>query len=529
MRFDQRMARRDLLKRLGLAGGALTAAHMGLVGITGRASAAGQDAATGGRGTGRLVATMNANPQGLDPQVSSNTESFQAMLAIYDQLVEYDPATDEFYPQLAAEMPDLSDPLKYVFKLRDDVKFHDGTPLTAEDVKSTFDFVLQKGKESPAYGLYGVLSQVNVLGPHEVQFDLASPYGLFLPYLSSIMGGIVKKGARETQDLVKNPTGAGCGPFEFVEWVEGDHISFKRYEGYHRPDEPKLAELEYKVLVEDTLRTTQLLSGGVDFSDDPPKKDVAMLMEHPDLDGAVGLSEKVNYVLLNNLNELTSNKNFRRALSFAIDRQAILDNIFYGYGEVAHGPMRPNSSWFDPRATEIMTFDPERAKQELEASGLGGQEFDLLAENNPIIVEEATLIQDMWKQVGITANVISLEKSAFYDQMKPGEANWVAGVTDWSSSVLSPDYMVKLVYTSEGSYQRSSYAGVDALVAELTKTGDPAAQQELLSQIQIQMAEDVPSIWVTWLAWTPVWRKTVKDFVVAPTYYEYFDRVSNEG
>lgn len=526
MRIDQRIARRELLKRTGLAGSALTAAHLGLIGAPRLASAASQGTPSAARGSGRLVASMNANPQGLDPQVSSNTESFQAMLAIYEQLIEYDPCTDEFYPQLAAEMPDMSNPLQYVFQLRDDVTFHDGSPLTAEDVKYTFDFVLEKGPESPAYGLYSVLDSVTAPDEHTVQFDLKSPYGLFIPYLSSIMGGIVKKGVRETQDLVKDPTGAGCGPFEFVEWVEGDHISFKRYEGYFRPELPQLAELEYRVLVEETLRSTQLLSGEIQFSDDPSKKDVEMLMKDQNLRGAVGLSEKVNYVLLNNVNELTGNKNFRRALSFAIDRQAILENLFYNYGEVASGPMRPNASWFDPQVKEIMYYDPDKAREELTASGLEGQEFDFLTQNDPSIVEEATLIQDMWKQVGINVNVIPLEKSAFYDNMKPGETNWVAGLTDWSSSVLSPDYMVKLVYTSNGSYQRASYGAVDELVNELTATADEAKQTELLSQIQLQMAEDVPSIWISWLAWTPVWHKSVDGYCIAPTYYDYYDQVS---
>ena len=526
MRLEHRIARRDLLKRVGLVSGALSAAQLGFVGASRRVGATAQDAVTGGRGSGRLVASMNANPQGLDPQISSNTESFQAMLAIYEQLIEYDPCTDEFYPQLATAMPDMSNPLQYTFQLRDDVTFHDGTPLTAEDVKYTFDFVLEKGPESPAYGLYGVLDEVSALDEYTVQFDLNLPYGLFVPYLSSIMGGIVKKGARDTQDLVKNPTGAGSGPFEFVEWVEGDHISFKRYEGYFDPDRPQLAELEYRVLVEETLRTTQLLTGEIQFVDEPLKKDVEMLMQDENLTGAVGLSEKVNYVLLNNANEMAGNQQFRRALSFAIDREAILENLFYGYGEVAYGPMRPNAEWFNPEAKEIMYYDPEKAMAELEASGLKGQEFDFLTQNDPGLVEEATLIQDMWKQVGINVNVIPLEKSAFYDQMLPGETNWVAGLTDWSSSVLSPDYMVKLVYTSEGSYQRASYSGVDDLVARLIASPDPAEQQGLLSEMQLKMAEEVPSIWITWLAWTPVWRKSVEGFCIAPTYYEYFDQVS---
>lgn len=477
---------------------------------------------------GALVAAMYQDPQGLDPQLNIQTESFQAMLACYEQLYDYDPATDSFYPQLASEMPDTSDPLKVVIPLRDDVVFHDGSPMTAEDVAYTFNFIVEKGPASPAFSLYNMVTKVEVLDTHKVAFHLEFAYGLLVNYLASVMGGIVRKGSRDTADLRRDPSGAGCGPFEFVEWVQGSHLTFRRFKDYYRKDIPGVETLTYKILKEDATRVAQLLGGAINFIDEPPKRDFARLIARDDIDGAKGLSEKVGYLMLNHANEMMKNVHLRRALSFATDRQALLDAVFEGYGMPAYGPMKPGTAWYDPKMEEVAGYDPDRARAELKESGLGNVSFALRCENNSHHIDASTLLQAMWADVGINAEVVPMEKTAFYDFCALGKPGWEIGYTDWSSSVYTPDYMVKLVYQSQGSYQRSSYSNpeVDRLIEAAQRANDEAEQKKLFSELQLLMSEDVAAVWIVWYDWTPVWRKEVKGFRVAPTYYEYFDHVT---
>lgn len=479
---------------------------------------------------GELVAAMYQDPQGLDPQLNSQTESFQAMLAIYDQLYDYDPATDSFYPQLAAAMPDTTDPLNVVIPLRDDVVFHDGTPMTSEDVAYTFNFIIETGPTSPSYSLYSSVQRVDPVDEHTVVFRLAYPYGLLVNYLSSIMGGVVKKNSRDSVDLKRAPYGVGTGPFEFVEWVQGSHLTFRANPNYHREGVPKVDRLTYRILKEDATRVAQLIGGGINFLDEPPKRDFARLTARRDIDGAQGLSEKVGYVMLNHANELGGNVHVRRALSYATNRQAILDSVFEGYGMVAKGPMKPNASWFDPAVEEYAHYDIDRAREELRLAGHDSLSFDLLCENNTHHVDAATVLQALWAEANIHVNVVPMEKTAFYDRAGLGKTGWVAGYTDWSSSVYTPDYMIKLVFKSDGSYRRVGYADpeVDAWIEEAQRISDPEKQNALFSKIQRRMAEDVAALWILWYDWTPVWRSNVKGFHVAPTYYEYFDNVSVE-
>jgi peptide/nickel transport system substrate-binding protein len=511
--------RRRLLQ--GAAGAAVLATVPGLPGFNPRLLAAAK---------GELVAVMFQDPQALDPQQSIQTESFQAMLACFEQLYDYDPATDSFYPQIAAEMPDTSDPLNVVIKLRDDVVFHDGTPLTAEDVAYTFNFVIAAGPKSPAYSLYSMVNNVEAKDPHTVVFHLDYPYGLLVNYLSSIMGGIVKKDCRDTVDLKRAPFGVGCGPFEFVEWVQGSHLTFRKFPKYFRPGLPKFDTLTYRIIKEDATRVAQLVGGAVNFVDEPPKRDYRQLIARPDIDGAQGLSEKVGYIMINHANPMMQNVHLRRALSHATDRKAILDVVYEGFGVPAAGPMKPGTWWYDKKVEEIAHLDLAKAKEELSKSGLDKVRLDLRCENNTHHVDSATLLQAMWGQAGIEVDVIPMEKTAFYDYCKLGKPDWTVGYTDWSSSVYTPDYMVKLVYKSNGSYRRASYSNprVDELIEAAQKSSDQAEQARMFSEMQLLMAEDVAAIWVAWYDWTPVWRANVKGFHVAPTYYDYFDTVSVE-
>lgn len=478
---------------------------------------------------GTLTIDMLQNPQGLDPQVNTNNESFMAMLEIYEQLIDYDPQSDQYYPQLIEEMPDLSNPQLYTFKLRKGVKFHDGTELTSADVKDTFDYILKMGPKAPPYSLYNSLDTVETPDPYTVVMKLKTPNSMFIPFLSSIMGGIVKKGSREKQDLTRNPAGAGCGPFKLVEWVNGDHLSYERFDGYFRKGYPKFQKLVYKVLVDDSAREAQLLSGALDLSGYVPKKDFDRVSKTKGISGAHFPSTRVDYVQLNLIHELGKDVHIRRAMAYAIDNKALVQNTLYGLGTAAHGPVCPGTPFYDAAVEKLHYFDLDKAKAELaQSTQPNGFSFDLLCENNPYIVQQATLIQAMLAKVNIKANVTPLEKVAYTTKIKKGDPGWFAGVSNWTSSVDIPDYQIKLVFTTNGSYQRTSYSNpqVDQLVAELEQTADISVQKANMSKIQTMMAEDMPSIWFAWEDWCVAWQDYVKGYKSVPGYYEYFDFVA---
>lgn len=479
---------------------------------------------------GTFTVAMLQNPQGLDPQVNTNTESFQVMLGVFEQLIDYDPNTDKFYPQLIEQMPDLSNPLEYTFKLRKGVKFHDGSELTGDDVKYTFDYVLAKGPKAPPYSLYSALDKVTVVDPYTVKMNLKSANAMFIPYLASVMGGIVKKGAREKQDLTRDPSGAGSGPFKFVEWVNADHVTLEKFDSYFRTGYPKFQKLIYRIVVDDSARVAQLLSGGLDFNGFVSPKDYQRVTTTAGMKGIPGKEgTKIDYVLINNINDLGKDPYIRRAMAYAIDGNAIVKSVLYGEGTAGVGPVRPGTKWYDPAVEKSAGFDIAKAQAELKKSTKpNGFTFDLYCENNPYITQQATLIQAMLGKIGITANVTPMEKVAFYDKVAKDKPDWFAGITNWTSSVNTPDYMIKLVYTTNGSYQRSGYSNptVDKMVQDLEQVTDEAQQKALMSKIQIQMTDDMPAIWFAWEDWLPAWKDYVKGYKPTATYYQYFDEVA---
>ena len=525
--------RRRFLQLVG-AGGALVAVP-GLLEACGGPTASPAATSTGSSAAvpfynGTFSIAMITNPQGLDPQVNTNTESYQAMMAIYDTLIGYSPAQDKFYPRLVEAMPDTSNPSSYTMKLRPNIKFHDGSPLTTADVKATFDFILAKGPKSPSYSIMRSLQEVRVTSPLDFTMVLKEPSSSFVAYLAGLQVSIVKKAAREGgQDLVRNPRGAGSGPFELVEWIDGDHLTFQRFKDYFRPGYPKFEKLTYKIVNDPAGREAQVLAGTVDFAYDTPKKDYAKELTTSGVHGKSGPAQKVDVVYINQAHPMGKDVHIRRALTYSVDGEALLKAVYAGQGAVAHGPLRPGSKWYDPSLEKVARFDLEKAKSELKASSVPtGLTFDLPCENDPVVVQQATLLQAMWTKIGVKANVLPMEKVAFLSKIKLGDPGWFAGVTNWSDGVYTPDYMVKTNYTSTGSFARTGWhtAEVDGLVDQVEQTADLAKQKELMSKIATIMIDQAPAIFFTWQIWTPIWRDYVKNYVPAHVYYAYLDDVA---
>jgi peptide/nickel transport system substrate-binding protein len=525
------MDRRRFLQMLG-AGGAL-ATVPGLLEACGPGSGSSLAPSSNAKVpfyNGTFTLSFTNNPVGMDPQVNVGTESYQTQRAIYQTLIDYDPGSDRFFPQLIEQLPDLSNPRSLTMKLRSGMKFHDGSPVSADDVKATFDFILQQGTKSPSYSIFQSLAEVKIVDTLTFTLNLKAPASSMISYLAGMQGAIVKKAARQGgQDLARKPQGAGNGPFELVEWVDGDHILLQRYKDYHRPGYPKYEKLQYKIILDISARAAQILAGTIDFAGEVPKKDFQRIISSPGVQGKPGPAQKVDIVWFNQYHPLGKDLHLRRAINFATDGAALLQAVYSGNGVVAHGPLRPGSKWYDPAVEKVSYFDLNKAKDELKQSTQpNGFTFDLYCENDPIVVQQCTLLQSMWGKIGAKANLLPLDKTSFLAKCKHKDPNWFMGASNWSDGIYSPDYMLKTNYTSLGSFQRTGWftPEVDDLVDQVEQTSDLAKQKELMSKASLKVAEAVPTIFFTWQVWTPAWRDYVKGYVPAKTYYYYLDEVS---
>ena len=384
--------RRIFLKLLGAGAGAAALASGGLA-SRGIRSAAAQEPATGGT----LRIGLNAEPDTLDPHRTPSRYMWMVGLAMYDPLVISDSA-GAIYPNLASEWTISEDGLTYTFTLRQDVKFHDGTPFNAEAVKYNYDRVVD-----PATG--SLLSNDDI-GPYEsatviddftVEVKLSAPYGPFLRMISLMEFAIISPTAAEEAGLDaygQNPV--GTGPFKFVEWTLQERTVFEKNPDYAWGSAdiypitaaPYLDGIEYIYLIEAGTRIAALESGEVDAITSVPQLEVARLEESGDFQVLkFPASGHPSAFIINTMKAPTDDVNVRTAINLALDRQAIVEALYDNQNTPAYGPLTPATFAYWPEWETRWAFNLEEADRLMTESGwTKGDEF-YEKDGSPITLE----------------------------------------------------------------------------------------------------------------------------------------------
>ena len=221
---------------------------------------------------GELRAALTGEPDVLDPATSSIYTGAQVYEGIFSKLIDMDPS-GQFVGDLATAWKQV-DPKTWRFELVPNASFHNGEKFTSADVKYTFERILDPKTASAYAGLYSQIESVDASDPAVAVFHLKSPFGPFLTNLAT-NGQIVNKKAIESGDPARNPV--GTGPFEFVEWVQGDHITVKKNPNYFKPSQPYLDGVTFRFLPVDQSRIDALAAGELDWIDAVPLNQVPTL------------------------------------------------------------------------------------------------------------------------------------------------------------------------------------------------------------------------------------------------------------
>jgi peptide/nickel transport system substrate-binding protein len=220
---------------------------------------------------GRLRIALVKSPLEFDPIILNDVPSAQVTQNIYDGLYEYDAGTG-FVPQLATGSPEVSNGgTRWVVEMTGDATFHNGDPLTAEDVKYTYEAPVNEETENAPE--VNMIESITVVDETTVQFDLSYPFGPFQHALTGSTLGIVPQSVRESdRDAFNTQSPVGSGPFEFVDWQEGNYVRLQRNDDYWGEPMPNLAELELVPVEEATTRVTTLRNGENDVIEEIPPK-----------------------------------------------------------------------------------------------------------------------------------------------------------------------------------------------------------------------------------------------------------------
>ena len=470
-----------------------------------------------------LTLAFESDATNIDPRFGTDVNSARVNQLVCNALLRKD-VKSNLVPDLAERWENPNDKT-YVFYLRKGVTFHDGTAFTAEDVKYTFESILDPVLNSPKAAAYDKIERIDVLDPYTVKFTLKE---VFAPFLIEMTQQIVsKKAALALPDQKFTDHLIGTGPFQLVTWERDNQLVFKANPAYFE-GAPKLDQIIVKVIPDDSVRFLELQQGGVDFVQNAIPPDMVPLAEQTEgLQVAMEESVVIYYLGFNLEDPILKNIKVRQAMAYAIDRQAIVDFLMKGQASLATGLLSPANWAYEPNVATY-AYDPQKAKTLLDEAGYPDPDGDgpeprfalvYKTSNAPLRIRMGEVMQDQLKQVGIEISEIqSFEWAKFYDDIKSG--NYQIHTLRWVG-ITEPDIFYSLFHSSmlppEGR-NRGFYKNprIDELTEAARRTIKLEERKQIYSEVQKILAEDLPYLFLWYPYNIVVLSDRVKGFTVYP-------------
>lgn len=327
-----------------------------------------------------------------------------------DALINRDRNYRELVPGLAVDMPTQIGDLSYEFRVRDDVVFHDGTPMTARDIEFSMGEVLNNPKSWDRALWNRYVKTVTAPDDRTVRIVLKRPW----PFMNAWIGNL--ETMTVNRDVYEQPgygtkVWSGTGPFEVEIWTPGDRLTLKRTEKGSPPRErARLERVHIRVIPDPSARLAALESGQIDVDLVPEFKDIKRFEDRSDFQLSEIPGSTTTTFVFQTSRPPFNRREVRRAISLAIDRQALVDTFFYGHAEVGRS-LFPSWHWAYDDASDV-PYDPGQAKRLLAQAGHSNLKFTLMVGNLPLYTGQATAIQAQLKEIGVTMEIRPLEYTA---------------------------------------------------------------------------------------------------------------------
>jgi len=439
---------------------------------------------------GTLVAAW-ANPVGLDPHATSAYFSYQTLQQVLDTLVDFDD-DQNLVPALAESYSVSDDGLLWTFELRDDVKFSNGRPFTADDVKYTYDRMLDPETASGNAWRLGAVESIDVVDDYTVTFTLGSPNTGFLGKLAS--GAPVGIIAHESvEDGTIDTAPIGTGPFRIADYQPGTLVLLERNEHHWRSDEngtqlPYLDTIEMRIIPDDSVKRSALVSGDVDWSLTVPPQSLDELDARDDVVIDRSAAPAYFYIGVNTEREPLGDVRVRQAISYALDRGQITEAATFGTGVPTQDPIPSVSAWAYDYAPYEQDLDKARALL-AEAGVADGFEMTIMPTTEyDETIRSAQVIQAQLAPLGIDVNIDTREWADWLDTQ--GQGNFDTFVCSWNV-LLDPDDFYYAQHKTGEVFNFTGYSNptVDELLAEGRLVSDFGERYEIYEQVNRQIVD----------------------------------------
>ena len=477
---------------------AATALALALTGGTAAAQKAG----------GILRVYSTESPPGLNIYEQATPQGQAPLMSVYNNLILFDQhvaqnSLETIGPDLATKWSWNEDGTEMTFTLRQGVKWHDGQPFTARDVLCTLDLQLDKAKDkvrfNPRKSNFKNLESVTADNDYQITFHLKRPQPAFPMLLANGFAEITP--CHQTPDQMRQHP-IGTGPFKFVEFKPNEHIKVARNPDYWKPDRPYLDGVEFTVIRDPATTVLAFISGKLDLAaglSPSMMKDITSQMPDTICERTPGNVNR--HLIINRDKPPFSNHELRRAMALSLDRQAFIDIVGQGQGEIG-GALQPppGGLWGMPpdQVKDLPGYDPDIAKNRAQAREI--MEKLGYVSNNPLKIkvsasdvrfyrDPAIVLIDQLRQIYIEAELEAIDTTRYYPKIMRQE--YTVGL-NLQTSGPDPDPILDLFYGCGSSVNWDGYCNhdVDKLIEQQSMEGDPARRKQILWQIERKLAEE---------------------------------------
>lgn len=430
-----------------------------------------------------LVIGSTNEPTSLTRNVGGSSGIAQTTLRnVYEGLTALDPK-GVVIPALAESWDVSEDGLTYTFHLRDGVTFDDGTALSADDVVYSLKEAIAPESKSARKSDLSVMKDITATDATTVTVVLSRP-SQSLPFnLANAAVTIVKTGDKE---YTKNN---GTGPYKLVEWVQGDHLTIARNDSYWG-DAPKNKEVTFRFFKDTTALNNALAAGDIDLviSEDSPDQ-LAQFENNADFKITEGTSTTKQLWAFNDKVAPFNNPVVRQALYQAIDRDALLDTVWAGYGQVIGSMVPPSDPWYTDEVLKTNEFNADAAKQKLADAGVTNLTISLdyvVGDTDELIAQS---LQEDLKAIGVTLTLNPIDDATWYQKIYTDH--------DFQTTIMNHVNPRDVVwYANPDFYWGYDNKDVQQWVAQADEAKTADEQTALLKKVNIQIADDAASAWL---------------------------------
>lgn len=422
-------------------------------------------------------------------------------ILIFNGLTAHD-GDNQIIPALAESWEFDEATCTYTFHMAEGVKWHDGEPVTAEDVKFTIEAIMDPENGSENAPNYEDVEEINVIDEHTIAFRLTAPNVAFLDYMTmAVLPKHLLEGEdMQTSDFFRSPV--GTGPYKLTEWDEGQAITLTKNEDYFK-GEPNIDTIIFKIVTDDNAKALQLRSEELDLALLTPK-DAAAFAEDEAYTCYDMETSDYRGILFNFWNEYwQNNRDLIPAVCYAIDREAIVNAVLLGQGMTAYGPLQRNI--YNNEEVEHYDYDPEKAKAVLEEAGCEMNEDGFyyrdgekvgfvisVGAGDQVRIDIAQIAAQQLQQIGMDVTVEI-----------PAQVDWggqMAYLIGWGSPFDADDHTYKVFGTDKGAnYSGYSNELVDQYLTQARQSDDTEVRAEAYDKFQEELAKDPAFAFICYL------------------------------